>query len=51
VTTITGELGKAYTYADRDKYEPSSQQVRVRDGALSHSFPPHSFTQIALTIN
>jgi alpha-N-arabinofuranosidase len=51
VTTITSEIGVAYTYADRDSYQPAERQVNVRGGVLEHSFPAHSFTQIALTIN
>jgi alpha-N-arabinofuranosidase len=50
-TTITGELGKAYTYAERDSYEPKAERISVRNGEVSYSFPAHSFTQIALSIN
>ncbi len=51
ISTITGELGVDFTYADRDRYAPAERQVNVRGGVLEHSFPAHSFTQIAVTIN
>ncbi len=49
-SVIAGELGKAYTYAERASYQPKVESVGVRGGAVSHTFPPHSFTQIALTL-
>ena len=51
VSVIAGELGRAFTYADRAQYEPKVEQVGVRNGAVSYTFPPHSFTQIAVRID
>ncbi|MDP4248292.1 MAG: alpha-L-arabinofuranosidase C-terminal domain-containing protein [Bacteroidota bacterium] len=44
------DLQEPFTFDKQNEYVPEKKAVDVKDNALSYSFPPHSFTQIKITL-
>jgi alpha-N-arabinofuranosidase len=43
-------LSEPFSFEKRDQYLPVASAVEIKNGHLFHTFPPHSFTQIKVTI-
>ena len=50
VNTIAGELGDFFTAEKQTEYPPKTKEAKLNGGKLTYTFPPHSFTQIAITL-
>ena len=44
-------LTEPFTFEKRDQYAPVKKEAEVKNGNLTYTFPPHSFTQIKLSVN
>ncbi len=44
-------LSEPFSYGKRDQYVPQGSAVETRNGRLVYSFPPHSFTQIKVSLD
>jgi len=52
VSTINASsLTEAFTFEKRNQYTPVVSEIEPKKGNLSHTFPPHSFTQIKITVS
>ncbi len=43
-------LSDPFSFAKKDQYLPASATLEIKNGRLSYTFPPHSFTQIKVAI-
>lgn len=51
VTVITDEtLNEPFEYDRRDQYVPKPESIKTEKKSMSFTFPPHSVTQIAVTV-
>lgn len=48
---VAQDLQAPFTYEQQNDYIPIKKEVEAKGNQLTYSFPPHSFTQIKLTIN
>ena len=46
----SASLDEAFTYDRKDQYIPVIKEFDVKGNQVSYTFPPHSFTQIKLTV-
>jgi alpha-N-arabinofuranosidase len=46
----TNDLQQAFEFDKQNEYIPVNTMVDVKNNKLSYSFPPHSFTQIKITV-
>lgn len=44
------DLQEPFSFDKRDQYVPVNQEVNTKDAQLTFTFPPHSFTQLKLTM-
>jgi len=44
-------LSEPFAFGKRDQYVPVTSTVDARNGGLSFTFPPHSFTQLKVSID
>ncbi|EHQ30387.1 alpha-L-arabinofuranosidase C-terminal domain-containing protein [Mucilaginibacter paludis] len=44
------QLQEEFVFGKRDQYVPVKNEVQIKNQQISHTFPPHSFTQIKLTV-
>ncbi|MDR2497493.1 MAG: hypothetical protein LBD21_10250 [Tannerellaceae bacterium] len=49
VNSIEGSLDEMFTFAKRNEYPPQTKEVKLNGSSLVYAFPPHSFTQIAIS--
>jgi alpha-N-arabinofuranosidase len=50
-TTINSDaLKEPFAFEKQSQYQPVAKQVETRNGKLSYAFPPHSFTQIKISL-
>jgi alpha-N-arabinofuranosidase len=50
VRSIEGRLDEFFTYDKQSEYAPKEKSAEVKQNKISYSFPPHSFTQLAVPI-
>ena len=43
-------LDEQFTFDKQDEYSPVTKEIKVEGNKISHSFPPHSFTQIKVGV-
>ena len=46
----SNDVKAPFSYDKKDQYAPVTKTVVVKNGMLSYSFPPHSFTQIKIAL-
>ncbi|HEX5023989.1 MAG TPA: alpha-L-arabinofuranosidase C-terminal domain-containing protein, partial [Agriterribacter sp.] len=46
----SNDLKGAFTFDKQGQYHPTMQNIRMANNQLTYSFPPHSFTQIKVTV-
>jgi alpha-L-arabinofuranosidase len=46
----SNDIKAPFSYDKKDQYAPVTKTVDVKNGMLSYSFPPHSFTQIRIAV-
>jgi len=44
------ELQEAFTFDKQNEYAPEKKYVEIKNNELEYTFPPHSFTQIKITL-
>jgi alpha-N-arabinofuranosidase len=47
----TADLQQAFEYDKQDQYIPAKKDINTKANQFSFSFPPHSFTQIAVSVD
>lgn len=51
-SVITGkDLQEAFTFDKQQEYIPVKKDLEIKNNKVSFAFPPHSFTQIKITLN
>lgn len=50
-TINTNDVYERYSYEKRNNYVPSTSTIKTDGNTFNFSFPPHSFTQIIVTLN
>ncbi len=50
ISSIEGDPAEIFSYDKKDQYAPVVKEAGINNNRLTYTFPPHSLTQIALTI-
>ncbi|MDP4262138.1 MAG: alpha-L-arabinofuranosidase C-terminal domain-containing protein [Bacteroidota bacterium] len=52
ISIVAGtDLQAVFEFDKQDQYVPISKEIEIKNNQFSYTFPPHSFTQIKLSVN